>query len=104
MIIDSRYSDCFIRDSCVIIKPVAQTCAKMKNKKLTKQKNQSGPPAQSSDCIQPYCTILFFYSCIYSIYVTGFAKRGLPHTSNLVTLTTRNFRLKKATDLKFGQL
>jgi len=37
------------------------------------------------------------------IYVTGFAKRGLPHTSNLPTLMIDNFRLVQATDLKFGQ-
>jgi len=37
-------------------------------------------------------------------YVTGFAKRGLPHTSKLSTLTIHNFRLLKAIDLKFGQI
>jgi len=35
------------------------------------------------------------------INVTGFAKRGLPHTSNLPTLTIHNFRLKTAIALKF---
>ena len=35
--------------------------------------------------------------------VTGFAKRGLPHTSNLSILTVHNFGLGKAFDLKFGQ-
>ena len=34
--------------------------------------------------------------------MTGFAKRGLPHTSNLPTLVTHNFRLEKAIDLKCG--
>jgi len=33
--------------------------------------------------------------------VTGFAKRGLPHTSNLPTLTIHKFRLVKAIDLTF---
>jgi len=36
-------------------------------------------------------------------YLTGFAKRGLPHTSILPTLTIHKFRLVKAIDLKFGQ-
>ena len=40
---------------------------------------------------------------IYNTYVTGFAKRGLPHTSNLPTLTIDNFRLERAIALKFGQ-
>ena len=35
-----------------------------------------------------------------AIYVTGFAKRSLPHTSNIPTLIIHNFRL---VDLKFGQ-
>jgi len=35
--------------------------------------------------------------------VTGFAKRGLPHTSNLPTLTISNFRLVKVIALKFGK-
>ena len=39
----------------------------------------------------------------FSAYVTGFAKRGLPHTFNLPTLTIYNFILEKANDLKFGQ-
>ena len=43
-------------------------------------------------------TYIFLY-----IYVTGFVKRGLPHTSNLPTLTINNFRLKTAIPLKFGQ-
>ena len=38
-----------------------------------------------------------------SLFVTGFAKRGLPHTSNLLTLTIYNFRLVKAIDMKFGK-
>ena len=37
------------------------------------------------------------------LYVTGFVKRGLPHTSNIPTLTIHNFRLVNATDLKVGQ-
>ena len=37
------------------------------------------------------------------IYATGFAKRGLPRTSNLPTLTIHNFRLETAIDLKFSQ-
>ena len=36
-------------------------------------------------------------------YVTAFAKRDLPHVSNLPTLTTHNCRSEKAIDLKFGQ-
>ena len=38
-----------------------------------------------------------------SQYVTGFAKRDLPHTSNLPTLTIRTVGLVKAINLKFGQ-
>ena len=37
------------------------------------------------------------------IFVTRFAKRGLPHTSNLLILMTHNFRLERVIDLKFGQ-
>ena len=40
---------------------------------------------------------------LYNTYVTGFAKRGLPHTSNLPTLTIDNFILERAIALKFGQ-
>ena len=40
---------------------------------------------------------------LYNTYVTGFAKRGLPHTSNLPALTIDNFRLERAIALKFGQ-
>ena len=51
--------------------------------------------------------VLYFISkCtnyIYNTYVTRFAKRGLPHTSNLPTLTIDNFRLERAIALKFGQ-
>ena len=36
-------------------------------------------------------------------YVTGFAKRGLPHTSNLPTLAIHNFGLERAISLKVGQ-
>ena len=32
--------------------------------------------------------------------MTGFAKRGLLHTSNLLTLITHSFRLEMAIDLK----
>jgi len=35
--------------------------------------------------------------------VTGFVKRGFPHTSNLPTLTINNFRLKTVIYLKFGK-
>ena len=37
------------------------------------------------------------------IEICGFAKRGLPHTSNLLTLTIHNFRVETANTLKFGQ-
>ena len=37
------------------------------------------------------------------LYVTGFVRRGLPHTSNLPTLTINNFRLRVAIPLKFEQ-
>ena len=36
-------------------------------------------------------------------YVTGFAKRGLPRTSNIPTLTMHSFRSVKAADLKLAQ-
>ena len=36
-------------------------------------------------------------------YVTGFAKRGLPHTSNLQTSKINNFRCVIAIDLKIVQ-
>jgi len=35
------------------------------------------------------------------IYVTGFAKNGLQHTSNLPTLTIHNCRCVKVMNLKF---
>ena len=35
--------------------------------------------------------------------VTGFAKRGLPHTSNLPTLTIHKIEIQQDIDLKFGQ-
>jgi len=38
-----------------------------------------------------------------SVFVTGFAKRVLPDTSNLPTLMIDNFRLVNATDLKYGK-
>jgi len=38
------------------------------------------------------------FIALYSIFGTGFVKRGLPHTSITPTLTIHN-----ATDLKFGQ-
>jgi len=38
-----------------------------------------------------------------SAYVTGFAKRGLPHTFNLPTLTICNYGLVEVIDLKFGK-
>ena len=36
-------------------------------------------------------------------YVTGLVKRGLPHTSNLPTLTIHNFSVGKVIALKVGQ-
>ena len=41
------------------------------------------------------------YYFMNNIHVTGFAKRGLPHTFNSLTLLIHNFRLVKAIDLKF---
>ena len=38
-----------------------------------------------------------------TLNVTGFAKRGVPHTSNLQTLTIHNSKLEKVIDSKFGQ-
>ena len=38
-----------------------------------------------------------------SIFVTKFAKRGLPHTSNLQTSRIHNFRFEKVMNLKFAQ-
>ena len=35
--------------------------------------------------------------------VTGFMKKGLPHTSNLLILTISNFSVVKAIGLKFGK-
>ena len=37
------------------------------------------------------------------INVTGFVKRGLPHTSNLLTSVIHNFRSVNAMNLKFAQ-
>ena len=65
-----------------------------------------------SDCGYTFCARCALYTQptinLYSInipppFVTGFAKSGLPHTSNLSTLTTHNFRLEMAIDLKIGQ-
>ena len=39
-----------------------------------------------------------------SSYVTGFSKRGLPHTPNLPPSTTHNFGPAKPMDLQFTQL
>ena len=36
------------------------------------------------------------------IYVTGFAKRGLPHTSNSVNMGDHNVVLKQHISLKFS--
>jgi len=54
-------------------------------------------------CTWKVAYILITLSLKKRLYVTGFAKRGLPHTFNLPTLTIDNFRLVNATDLKFGQ-
>ena len=40
---------------------------------------------------------------IPSIYVTGFAKRGLPHTCDFQASTIYNFRYVKAMDLEIVQ-
>ena len=37
------------------------------------------------------------------IFVTGFAKRGLPHTSDLQASTIHNFRCVKAMELQIIQ-
>ena len=47
--------------------------------------------------------VLVILDYVHSLYVTGFAKRGLPHTSNLPTVMVHNFTMEKAIDLKFGQ-
>ena len=39
--------------------------------------------------------------CVYP-YVTGFTKRGLPHTSNSMNLEGHTFVFKKRTNLKFS--
>ena len=36
------------------------------------------------------------------IYVTGFAKRGFPHTSNIANLMSYNFCSVRASHLKFS--
>ena len=51
-----------------------------------------------NDCSMYYKEIKLTFT-----YVTGFVKSGLPHTSNLPTLTIHNFRLEKVNDMKFGQ-
>ena len=43
------------------------------------------------------------YSHKYSIIVTEFAKRGLPHTSDLQASTIHNLRFVKAMDLEIVQ-
>ena len=48
-------------------------------------------------------TILTGKLTYMSTNVTGFVKRGLPHTSNLPTLKSHNFRLVKVIDLKLDQ-
>ena len=47
--------------------------------------------------------VLKYCNTFQSIIVTGFVKRGLPHTSNLRTLAIHNVRLEKFIALKFGQ-
>ena len=43
------------------------------------------------------------YVSTLSIYVTGFVKRGLPHTSDLQASTIHNFRCVKAMGLQIVQ-
>ena len=54
------------------------------------------------EIVVTYCYMQLHYD-YYLKYVTGFVKRGLPHTSNLPTLTIDNFSLERAIALKFGQ-
>jgi len=46
--------------------------------------------------------VAFLVLLLYFIYVTGFVKRGLPHTCNFHTLTIHNFPYEWAIELKFG--
>ena len=61
---------------------------------------QQAPSWQNNAFDSKVCIFLYCFTCIY---VTGFAKMGLPHTSNLPTSMICNFRLEQAIDLKFGQ-
>ena len=42
------------------------------------------------------------HNAVITVYVTGFAKRGLPHTSNSMNLEDCNFVFKKDANLKFS--
>ena len=65
----------------------------------------------AGDCVRPSvvafkfcnglleCGLWFTSDCVY---VTGFGKRCLSHTSNLPTLMTHNYRLENTIELKFG--
>jgi len=51
------------------------------------------------DKVLPSC-----FSLKQTIYVTGFAKRGLPYTSNFMNLEDHNFVIKRHMKLKVLQL
>ena len=48
--------------------------------------------------------VCMYVLCMYIQYVTGFAKRGLPHTSNLQASTIHNFLCVHAMGLQIVQL
>ena len=50
------------------------------------------------------CIYIIYIRVYIYIYVTGFAKRGLPHTSDLQTSTIHNFRCVKAMGLQIYSL
>ena len=47
------------------------------------------------------CEVVLFRHCDLA-FVTGFAKRGLPHTSNSINLEDHNLVFKKDASLKFS--
>ena len=49
------------------------------------------------------CVCIHVSVCTSFICVTGFAKRGLPHTSNLQASTIHNLKCVKAMDLEIVQ-
>ena len=74
-------------------------------KKITYRKHAVRNFHKLNFCVKIFTRVLKQQNFLTMIYVTlsNFAKRGLPHTSNLQTLTFHNLRLEQVINLQFGQ-